>query len=206
MSSSTTIQLSVLFTLLSVHLAQATSGPDLVEPLDSLFKSLPHTAFEWVEAKGVSDRAAMRVPVNLDGTRGWFQLDTGLDVTLLYGDNPAERGWEVHDGMRHVLNFEIGGIHLGPTWLHSSTDTGKKGGLIGSLGLDLLVEYFLLIDYPGRRLALMKPGEATPGARKSRPLAHRLEGRWSSVLLASPIPLYFICRSHRSSSNSGHFR
>jgi hypothetical protein len=102
----------------------------------------------------------MRLPVVLDGVRGWFQLDTGLDVTLVYGDVAAVRGWETHDGMLHVPSFDIGGIHLGPSWIRSDTHMGTKGVLSGSLGLDLLVGGFVLIDYPNRRMALMKPGQA----------------------------------------------
>jgi hypothetical protein len=116
--------------------------------------------FEWVEATGVSDRAAMHIPVNLDGTEGWFQLDTGLDVTLVYGDIPTVRRWETHDGMYHVPSFDIGNMHLGAAWLRSSADTGTQDKLIGSLGLDLLVGRLVLIDYPGRRLILMNHGDA----------------------------------------------
>jgi hypothetical protein len=102
----------------------------------------------------------MRVPVKLDDADGWFQLDTGLDVTLIYGDIPEERGWEKHDGMYHVPSFEIGGIHLGPTWLRSDSDLGGADELGGSIGLDLLVGRLVLIDYPGRRFALMNHGQA----------------------------------------------
>jgi hypothetical protein len=149
----------ILFTLLAACPAPAASDPDLPQRLDSLFEGSAHATFEWASVKDVSDRAAILVPVNLDGTVGTFQLDTGLDVTVVYGDIPADRGWETHDGMYHVPSFEIGGIDLGPMWLRSREESGR-GEAIGSLGLDLLVGYWVLIDYPGRRLALMRPGEA----------------------------------------------
>ena len=151
---------SVAIAILSSLFTQASLGQDLSGPLDSLFMSLRHATFEWVEAKGVSDRAAMRVPVNLDGNKGWFQLDTGLDVTLFYGDISDDRKWEHHDGMYRVPKFDIGDIHLGPAWLRASKESDTRGEVIGSLGLDLLAGHFLLIDYPGRRLALMNPGDA----------------------------------------------
>jgi hypothetical protein len=113
----------------------------------------------WVEAEGVSERAAMHIPVRLDGTEGWFQMDTGLDVTLLYGDIATRRGWEAHEGMYHVPRVELGGMDLGPTWLRCDEDMGGAGELSGSLGLDLLIGTVVLIDYPGRRLALMRHGE-----------------------------------------------
>jgi hypothetical protein len=154
------IQATILLVLFAACPMPATSGPDLTQQLDALFDDLPHATFEWAKAKGVSDRAAINIPVSLDGTEGWFQLDTGLDVTWIYGNIPDERGWDTHDGMYHVPSFEIGGIDLGPTWLRSNREAGKRGELIGSLGLDLMVGYWVLIDYPGRRFALMRPGEA----------------------------------------------
>lgn len=139
--------------------AEEPMASDLARQLDSLFEGLPHATFEWGEAKGVSSQAALRVPVTLDGTEGWFQLDTGLDVTLVYGDMPTDRGWETYDGMYHVSSFDVGDMHLGPTWLRSRPEQSQRDGLLGSLGLDLLVGYVVLIDYPARRLALMRHGE-----------------------------------------------
>ncbi len=137
---------------------QPTSEPRA--QLDSLLARLPHATFEWVTAEGVSDRAAMRVPVDLAGTRGWLQFDTGLDVTLLYGDLAVRQGWEEHEGMYQVPSFDLGGISLGPTWVRLSEDARGGDGMLGSLGLDLLAGRLVLIDYPGRRLALLSPGAA----------------------------------------------
>ncbi len=152
--------LPILFVFVSGRAAQGNPEPDLTRRLDSLFEVLPHAIFEWAKAEGVSDRAAMRIPVDLDGTRGWFQFDTGLDVTLIYGDTPFIRKWETQDGMYHVRDFRIGGMRLGPTWIRSDADADAKGEVIGSLGLDLLAGRLVLIDYPGRRLALMNLGDA----------------------------------------------
>lgn len=160
MRTSSCISISLILACLSASVALADSERDLIERIDSLFASLQHTSFEWVRAEGLSDRAAMRVPVDLAGTKGWFQFDTGLDVTLVYGDIPTARGWETHDGAYRVPSFDLGEIRLGPTWLRCREETSGEDGVIGSLGLDLLVGYLVLIDYPGLRLALMRPGEA----------------------------------------------
>ncbi len=101
----------------------------------------------------------MRLPVTADGMEGWFQLDTGLDVTLVYGDLAIEQGWETHAGMFHLPDFSVGEIDIGPVWIHSRSELGRSGELSGSIGLDLLYGYLVLIDYPGRRLALLKQGE-----------------------------------------------
>ncbi len=151
---------SALFLLLaSSPLRPAASDPDAARRLDSLFETLPYATFEWAKAKGVSERAAIRLPVTLDGTEGYFQLDTGLDVTLLDGDVPDGRAWETHDGMYHVPSFAIGDIDVGPVWVRAREE-GDGGKQLGSLGLDLLVGHLVVIDYPGRRFALFKPGEA----------------------------------------------
>ena len=140
--------------------APADPKPDLGPRLDTLFATLPHARFEWAKARGVSDRAAIRLPVDVDGTGGWFQLDTGLDVSLIYGALPEKRGWENYGGMARVPNFDIGDMHLGPTWMHTRPDHEASKHTLGSVGMDLLVGTWLLIDYPRRRIARMNPGDA----------------------------------------------
>jgi hypothetical protein len=137
--------------------------PGTAARLDSMFLSVPYASFEWVAAEGVSERVAMKVPVRLDGSDGWMQLDTGLDATLVYGELPKKRGWETHDGMYHVPSFDVGSIPLGPIWLRSRedivVDPESKDQSLGSLGLDLLIGHVVVIDYPGRRLALLRHGQ-----------------------------------------------
>jgi len=43
--------------------------------------------FEWNEAKDV-----MRVPISLDGKPYWYQLDTGADVVMTYGEPSMKDG------------------------------------------------------------------------------------------------------------------
>lgn len=59
-----------------VPFALATEGY-LAQRLDSLFAAIPHARFERASGKPEIERAALRLPVDLDGARGWFQLDTG---------------------------------------------------------------------------------------------------------------------------------
>lgn len=105
-----------------VPFALATEGY-LAQRLDSLFAALPHARFEWASVTPETERAALRLPVDLDGTSGWFQLDTGLDVTLLYGSIARDRGWVTYDGMYRVPSFEIGDISVGPVWLRTREET-----------------------------------------------------------------------------------
>jgi hypothetical protein len=151
---------SFVLALLAGQPLPATAQENLAAQLCSLFERLPHSSFEWIAVEGVSERAAMRVPVTVDGTECWFQLDTGLDWTVLYGDIAEERGWDAHQGFYHVPSVNIGSIELGPNWLRTRSDMEHTSILKGSIGLDLLVGYLVLIDYPGRRLTMMKHGQA----------------------------------------------
>ncbi|MCF8242663.1 MAG: hypothetical protein K9J16_14895 [Melioribacteraceae bacterium] len=154
------ICLIVLYFLTEVESGEGQQGRDTkAQQLDEFWQGVPHATFKWRGAEGISERGAIWVPVKLGEEEGWLQLDTGLDVTLLYGEIACERGWEEQGGMYHVPNLEIGDIELGPMWFHSRTKIPTADGLLGSLGLDVLWGRMLVIDYPGKRLALMTPGE-----------------------------------------------
>jgi hypothetical protein len=157
------IALVAVVTIAATATPLAALEPGTAQRLDSLFITVPHASFEWVAAEGVSDRVAMKVPVRLDGEDGWMQLDTGLDATVVYGNLAEKRGWETHEGMYHVPALDIGSIALGPIWLRARGDIavspGSEGQSLGSLGLDILVGYVVVIDYPGRRLTLLRPGQ-----------------------------------------------
>jgi len=139
--------------------ARAEDKADLAARLDTLFAGVPYATFEWVGEKGLSERAAIRVPVVVDGVEGSFQLDTGLDVTLLYGGMAAKRGWEEYGGMYHVPSLSLGGMDLGPVWLHVREDRGDDKHVDGSIGMDLFNGRIVIIDYPGRRFALLDRGQ-----------------------------------------------
>lgn len=137
--------------------------PQTAARLDSLFLSLPYASFEWAASEGVSDRAAMKIPVSLDGSDAWMQFDTGLDATVVYGDLAKRRGWETLEGMYRVPGFDIGAIPFGPIWLRTrediAVDLSHPSESVGSIGLDILVGRVAVIDYPGRRLALLAHGQ-----------------------------------------------
>lgn len=154
------VRLSLLLSVVGAPLATAAPEPDPAGPLDPLLETLPHAMFEWSAVEGVSDRAAMRVPVDLDGTKGWLQLDTGLDVTLVYGSLARDRGWEEVDGRYRIPDVALGPVPLGPLWVFPREEHGGGDDRLGSLGLDVLAGHLVVIDYPGRRFALREPGAA----------------------------------------------
>ena len=133
------------------------------DELAAFFNVTPHATFEWSAAEGVSDRGAMRVPVDLGDISGWLQLDTGLDVTLIYGSLTTDADWEECDGAYRVPSLTIGDMSLGPTWVRADRGMSAGGGLLGSIGLDLLVGHAVIIDYPGQRFALASLGDIPGG-------------------------------------------
>jgi len=146
----------------------AAAPPPLDDAADSLIASLPHCPLRWTAAPGLSERAAVYVPVSADGATGWFQLDTALDFTRIYGRFAAEQGWETDDGLVLAPDFALGDISLGPTWMQAyDRDVfGEGDSLSGSVGLDLFAGRLLLLDFVGDRLALLTPGQLPTALRR----------------------------------------
>ena len=146
----------------------ADAQPPLAALLDSLLADLPHSPIHWTAAPGVSERAAMYVPVSAGGATGWFQVDTALDVTRIYGRFAAQQGWEADDGLVLAPDFAVGDIALGPTWMqvYDSGGFGEGDSLSGSLGLDVCAGRLLLLDFVGDRLAVLTPGQLPVALRR----------------------------------------
>jgi hypothetical protein len=110
-----------------------------------------------VRYEGLSDKAAIRIPVALDGVTYWFQLDTGSDGTMLYGSREARRrGWtETDQGFVRIQDVRAGGTSLGPAriWLRKGEDPEDE--TIGTVGLNFLIGYFVILDFPRRRFCLL---------------------------------------------------
>lgn len=156
---------------LAVSVAAATAPvaqPPLAVLLDSVLANLPHSPIHWTAAPGLSERAAMYVPVTADGATGWFQVDTALDVTRIYGRFSERQGWEADDGFVLAPDFAVGDIALGPTWMqvYDSGGFGEEDSLSGSLGLDVCAGRLLLLDLVGDRLALLTPGQLPAALRR----------------------------------------
>src|SRR5712691_294894 len=60
-----------------------------------LLDGLPGVGFEWAPVRGISDRGSIVVPIVLAGATYRYQLDTGSDVTVIHGSEPAAHlGWK----------------------------------------------------------------------------------------------------------------
>ncbi|MGH8448741.1 hypothetical protein, partial [Pseudomonas sp.] len=73
--------------LLFVPLAHADIAPGIT------FAPQQCSAFQWSNVPGISERAAIVIPVTLGKKIYYFQLDTGAYLTYLKGDVAQKNGW-----------------------------------------------------------------------------------------------------------------
>lgn len=135
---------------------------------NQVIDKLPCVQFEWHDAPGVSERAAMLLPVEIDGRAYQFQLDTGSDASYLYGAAPDGKAINVSPSPNVTLsNVKIGGRELSDKRFYLRKDWPAGGGLFG---IDILLGHYTVIDYPRRRLCILEPHEMPDtllGATKS---------------------------------------
>jgi hypothetical protein len=150
---------------------QGQAAPGRV-PTD-LFEGLPCTPFEWIARDGFSSRAALRVPVDVEGEIYWFQLDTGSEGSVLYGDSLLRaRGWEeVEPSFARVREVRFGGTRLPAARLFIRREHPTDGQTVGTLGLDVLVGHLVILDFPGHRFCVLPRVDVPWALRRNLDLA-----------------------------------
>ena len=109
--------------------------------------SMNCTAFKWASI-GEHQRGAMLVPLTLNGKTFDFQLDTGADLSSISEKVAVEAGlMKAGEGGARVEDVRLGGASVGPRWLMTRDS-------VGTIGLDMLVGYTTVIDYPAQRLCV----------------------------------------------------
>jgi hypothetical protein len=146
-------------------------GPDA--GAEDVLAGLACTPFEWITRDGFSPRAALRVPVELEGETYWFQLDTGSEGTVLYGDSLLRtRGWEeAEPSFVRVRDVRFGGTHLPVARLFIRRNHPADGQTVGTLGLDVLVGHLVILDFPGRRFCALPRVDVPWALRRDLDLA-----------------------------------
>lgn len=112
-------------------------------------------AFDWIaDAKGAK-KAAIGIPVLINGQTRLLQLDTGADVTMLYGGNAERAGWS-QPGQKtfRATTFSIGSTAIDRPTIHVNPGMKDSGKLVGTLGLPALMGKVTVIDYPHQRLCV----------------------------------------------------
>jgi ketosteroid isomerase-like protein len=136
-------------------------------PTDSLLGALPCTPFEWIPQEGVGEQGAIRIQVELNGRVYQLRLDTGIDGTVLYGDEADQRGWPKQGPSAvRIDRVKLGGVEVGPVRLVTNP-TVRPGVVAGAVGLDLLMNHLVVIDYPAKRFCLV-PRVAVPSEVNER--------------------------------------
>lgn len=136
--------------------ASPSAPPPSAEAVATSLASKPQcVAFDWIaDAKG-EKKAAIGVPVLINGQTRLLQLDTGADVTMLYGSNAERAGWS-QPGQKtfRATTFSIGSTAIDRPTIHVNVGMKDGGKLVGTLGLPALMGRVTVIDYPGQRLCV----------------------------------------------------
>jgi hypothetical protein len=130
-------------------------------PLD-LTQNLPCSSFKWSAVEGISNKAAILVPISLNGKSFWYQLDTGAEGTIPYGTVNFP-GW-VSDGKAvRIPKVSLGGSEFSAIRAYPRADMQPDSEVQGTVGLDLLVGHTVVLDFPHQRFCLLESGN-TPKA------------------------------------------
>jgi hypothetical protein len=121
-------------------------------------KSLQCSIFKWIPAQGISDQAAILIPISLDGKDYWYQLDTGADVTIPYGElkNP---GWTHQGNTVRIPHVSFGGMSFSAIRAYPKTDTQPDAEVQGTVGLDILIGHAAVFDFPHQRFCLVESAD-----------------------------------------------
>lgn len=126
-----------------------------------LMGNLHCTNFEWLAVTGISDKAALRIPVILDKKTYWYQLDTGADATIVYGSEAKRWGWEQGQRFVRVPNVNVGGLEI-PAILANVRPEMKANpkDAEGTVGLDVLIGHIVVLDFPNQHFCVVPRADA----------------------------------------------
>lgn len=109
----------------------------------------------------------MIVPVSVDGKPMRWQLDTGADFNMTYGDVADKAGLSGPDDSRFpVRTLQIGSTKITGSLAFIRREMSSDDGISGTLGLNSLVGRIAVIDYPAQKFCLFTEA-SFPQALKS---------------------------------------
>lgn len=150
------------FTLAAVVQAAAAGAPKptLQAVAISLEGKAQCVAFNWVSDDKSSHRSAISVPVAINGRTVPLQLDTGSDVTILYGGVAGHAGW-ANQGQNvfRATSVMIGSTSIDRPKIYVDADMDEDVKLVGTLGLSELMGRITVIDYPHQRFCLFSEAD-----------------------------------------------
>jgi len=125
--------------------------PKLEAPLTDALTCSP---FLWGADGPTRPQAKMLVPVTIDGKPFVYQLDTGSDEVLVYGERAHPEWKPLAQGVR-MTELQFAGAMLPSVVAYPQTavpDTEVQG----VIGLDPMVGKVFVIDFPRRRVCLVE--------------------------------------------------
>jgi len=112
---------------------------------------LPCSPFRW-SALGEHARAAIKLPLQIDGTLHEFQLDTGAFHSVIGSEDDWADAWLSTDGKSATLHdVQVGGNSLPTLQVFKHPSKSHEA----TLGLSALLGKRVVIDYPGERFCLI---------------------------------------------------
>ncbi|WP_423821293.1 hypothetical protein V5738_13265 [Salinisphaera sp. SPP-AMP-43] len=138
--------------------------PGLAEESDADSEQIHCRAMKWIRYKDQA-KAALTVPIMLNGRLEWFQLDTGTPYTMLHGEQLA-RDYGAASASQSRLEIEdvrLAGVDLGRRTLHVLGDHEPNENYSGTLGLDMLMGHLVILNFPDQRFCMIEdalPSEA----------------------------------------------
>lgn len=158
-----------LFALTLAILQAATAstvGVTLQDASSSLQDKGQCVSFSWVSEDKSTPRAAIGVPIGINGSVVQLQLDTGSGATILYGQIADRSGWN-SDGREsfRATSLLIGSTSVDRPEIYVDRDMEEDAGLVGTLGLPELMGRIAVIDYPHQRFCLFSEADL-PSALK----------------------------------------
>lgn len=116
--------------------------------------------FDWVSDDESSPRAAISVPIKINGKIVRLQLDTGSDATILYGHVADHAGWVSHGHKSfRATSLMIGSTSIDRPEIYIASDMEEDARLVGTLGLPELMGRITVIDYPRQRFCLFSEAD-----------------------------------------------
>jgi hypothetical protein len=119
--------------------------------------------FNWIANDKGSARGAIAVPVVLNGRPLQMQLDTGADVTSIYGHLAEQSRWsKAGSETFKASKFVVAGTSLDRPTIYVNSDMEADASVQGTLGLPALTGKVAVLDYPGKRFCLFAEADVPP--------------------------------------------
>ena len=137
--------------------------PDIAKSLDGG----QCVKFRWDPTQHGSPKGGISIPVVLNDRAFWFQLDTGTNVDIMYGDLPDKAKWS--NPTEH--HFRARTLRIGTTVIDRPLVSVLRDQPMeetsGEIGLADLIGRVTVIDYPRQRFCIFAAADLPPHLRQT---------------------------------------